>query len=235
MPVDPKKRQKKQERRAAKRKSKQQQLTKEKHAGLPERLSAAARYPILHSWVIEDYWTQGLGWACLSRALPNGSVAYAVFLVDRYCMGVKNAVADVASRFSYDSQIAGKMRAEYETRDLSPAAIRKLVEGAVEYARDLGLPPHPEYQKAKLIFGDIDSSECTDAFEFGKDGKPFFISGPNDSLKRCQQILKTLSEKCGTGASDFLMQISDSASIGPVPLDQAGRVIGGDKAIGSID
>src|SRR4051812_40540343 len=42
MPTDPRKRQKKQERRTAKRKARQHEVSKEKHAGLPERLTAAA-------------------------------------------------------------------------------------------------------------------------------------------------------------------------------------------------
>src|SRR5437016_3658326 len=110
MPTDPRKRQKKQERRTAQRKAKQHQLARAKHAGLPERLTAAADCPILHSWVTTDLRSEGLGWVCLSRVLPNGFVAFAVFLVDRYCLGVKNAMAEITSRFDYDSRIVRKMR-----------------------------------------------------------------------------------------------------------------------------
>ena len=37
------------------------------------------------------------------------------------------------------------------------------------YAAGLGLQPHPDYHKAKLLFGDIDPSACQDEFEFGKE------------------------------------------------------------------
>jgi hypothetical protein len=86
MAINPRKRQKQQERRAAKRQAKHQQMTREKRASLADRLTAAARYPILDSLVTTDLWKEGLGWVCLSRELPNGSIAYAVFLVDRYCL-----------------------------------------------------------------------------------------------------------------------------------------------------
>src|SRR5437016_2284010 len=98
MPVDPRKRQRKLEQRKTKRKLKQQQLSREKHTGLAERMGAAARYPILDSWATKDLWTEGLGWVCLSRELPNGSIGVGLFLVDRYCLGVKNALAEVMSR-----------------------------------------------------------------------------------------------------------------------------------------
>lgn len=208
MPSDPRKQQKKQERRTAKRKSKHQQLTREKNAGIAERLTAATRYPILHSWATTDIWTEGIGWVCLSRQLPNGAIAFAVFLVDRYCLGVKNALADVTSRYEYENRIVQKMHAQSTSKELTPAATRKFVESAVDYAASLGFSPHPDYHMAKAIFGSIDPSECTETFEFGKDGKPYFIGGPNDTSVRCRQIMRTLEEKCGPGGYHFLIPVS---------------------------
>jgi hypothetical protein len=215
MPIDPRKRQKQQERRAAKRHAKQQEVAKEKHLTLAEHLTAATRFPILHSWATADLWTEGLGWVCLSRQLPNSLVAYAVFLVDRYCLGVKNAIAGVRGRFTYDSEIVSKMRSDFTSKELHPAAVRKLVESAVQYARSLGLQPHPDYHKAKLIFGDIDAGQCTEEFEFGKDGKPFFVAGPRDNPERCRQILKALDQSCGQGGFDFLIPLTDPSKIFP--------------------
>lgn len=215
MAIDPKKRQKQQERRAAKRQAKHQQVTKEKRSSLAERLTAAARYPILHSLVTTDLWDEGLGWVCLSRELPNGSIAYAVFLVDRYCLGVKNAVADIVSRFTYDSNVVRKMRSQFRSKELQPADVRKLVESAVVYAQSLGLYPHADYQKAKLIFGDIDASQATEEIEFGKDGKPFFVGGPHDTPGICRRILKSLEEHCGAGGYDFLIPLTDPSKILP--------------------
>jgi hypothetical protein len=217
VPTDPRKRQKKQERRAARRKAKHHQLAREKQTGLADRLTAAARYPVLDSCATTDLWTQGLGWVCLSRELPNGHVAFAVFLVDRYCLGVKNAMADVVGRFEYDSQIVRKMRSHLSARDLSPADVRRLVEEAVAYARGLGLHPPPDYQKARHIFGDIDASQSAAQLEFGKDGKPFFVAGPNDTPERCRQILRTLEQACGPGGFHYQIPFPDAEGIFPEP------------------
>src|SRR4051812_29540405 len=59
MAADPRKRQKKLERRAAKRKEKKHLVVREQGAGMGERLTAATKYPVLHSWVTENFWTQG--------------------------------------------------------------------------------------------------------------------------------------------------------------------------------
>jgi hypothetical protein len=215
MAQDPRKRQKRLQKQAAKRKEKKHELIREKSAGIGERMTAATKYPVLDALVTEDFWTQGMGWVLLSRELPGRMVAVAVFLLDRYCLGVKNAMAQINSRSEYEREFLHKMNVTFSSRRMSPADVRKLVEEAVEYARDLGLPPHPDYQKARLLFGDIDAGQSTEVFEFGKDGKPFFVNGPNDTPERCRQIISTLTYSCGEGnfESMFILDPSQNLSL----------------------
>jgi hypothetical protein len=220
MAADPRKRQKKLERRAAKRKEKKHLIIREQTAGLGERLTAATAAPVLHTWISDTMWTKGLGQVLLSRQLANGYVAVAVFLVDRYCLGVKDAFAEILSRFQYDGKYVREMRHREPVKDATPAAARKLVEAAVAYAQDLGFPPHSDYHKAKLLFGDIDASTCTEEFEFGKDGKHFYISGPYDTPERSQQILSTLMRTRGPDQFDYLSSVDGSEMIAPTDFDE---------------
>ncbi len=218
MAADPRKRQKKLEQRAAKRKEKKHVQVREQSLGMSERLSVATQFPILNSWIGDDLWTQGMGTVHVSRELPRGMVAASVFLIDRYCLGVKDVFARILNRAEYDSTLVRKIKSKFATTDVSPAKARKLVEAAVEYASDLGFPPHPDYPVAKLIFGDIDAGECTEKFEFGKDGKPLFINGPNDTLERCLLIRKTLERTQGPGGFEFLIQVGPGGAIKPHEL-----------------
>lgn len=230
MPTDPRKRQKKLERRDAKRNTKRHEMARARHAGIAERIAAAVHYPVLHCWATMDLWHQGLGWVCLSRLLPNSSVAFAVFLVDRYCLGVKNAIVDITGRFTYDSRIVRQMQSKYRVKELRPADARKIVESAVAYAHGLGLHPHPDYQKAKRIFGAIDVAESTETLEFGKDGKPFFLAGPNDTPERCRNILRVLEHSCGVGEFHYMIPLADPRNDLPESLQRENpRVIGSDE------
>src|SRR5262245_10068756 len=181
MPADPKKRQKKLEKRAAKRKEKKHQVIRVQSAGLPAQLSAAARFPVLNCWIGNTLESQGLGPVLLSRVFPNGQVAVALFLVDRYCLGVKDAFGEVLSRADYDNKYLRKMASTSPSRSVSPAEARKFLEEAVAYAQGLGLAPHPDYARALLLFGDVNPADSDATFTFGKDRKPFFINGPNDT------------------------------------------------------
>ncbi|NUQ66162.1 MAG: hypothetical protein HUU20_27175 [Pirellulales bacterium] len=205
MAINPQKRQKKLEKRKAKQKSERRQLARRNEGGLPAKLKQAAAAPFLHCFTTDTLWSQGMGQVLVSRQLPGGQVAFGAFLVDRYCMGVKNAFANVVPRLRYQEGMYDKLAARDTLVPLEPASARKLVEGAVQYALDLGISPHPDYRVARLIFGDIEADASTEDFEFGKDGKPLFISGPNDGPARCQQILRTLENRCGHGGFHFMM------------------------------
>ncbi|HTU93418.1 MAG TPA: hypothetical protein VMF69_25285 [Gemmataceae bacterium] len=220
MSNDPRKRQKKLERRAAKRKEKKHVRVREQSAGLAERLSDASKYPVLHCWIGNSIAEQGIGWVVLSRVLADGSVAAVSFLVDSYCLGVKDVFAEILPRSDYESKYLRKMTADMPSRNTAPAEARKLLEEAVAYSRRLGLSPHPDYPKGMILFADIDAAGSDAHFEFGKDGKPFFISGPNDSLARCRQIVAILNKTCGPGQFDYLVAMSGSERMARYELSE---------------
>ena len=74
----------------------------------------------------------------LSRGLVGGQVAFAAFLVDRYCLGVKDAFCGFMAYAEYFEKLHERVAATGDMVTLKPAAARKLVEGAVEYAKNLG-------------------------------------------------------------------------------------------------
>jgi hypothetical protein len=211
MTSDPKKRQKKLEKKKARRKEKHHELAREKSLGMVARLQQAMTAPVLHCWVSGPLFDQGMGQVILSRLLPDGTVAVAVFLVDMYCLGIKNAFGRIMSRYEYDAKMRSP-RTLAESESLEPAAARKLVEGAVAYAHDIGFAPHPDYQKARILFGDINPNESAEEFEYGFQGKPHFIAGPHDNPARCKSILTTLERTCGQGNFHFTMPIPGGAA-----------------------
>ena len=106
---------------------------------------------------------------------------------------------------------------------LKPEAARKLVEGAVRYAADLGFSPHVDYRKAKAIFGDISAESCGEEFRYGKDGQPLFVNGPFDDQARCRHIIRTLTQRLGPDGFRCVLRISE--------LDDILRLTGGDEVL----
>ena len=208
MALDPRKRQKKLQRRKTKQKAKKKSTALQSFSPLAQRLVLAEKAPLLHCCAAQSVWDQGMGSVLVSRTRGT-EVAFGMFLLDMYCLGVKDAWFDVVTRSDYDFKIFEKAFSG-EHVDLSPECTRHLVEGAVHYASDLGFSPHRDYRQAKRVFGDIDASQCQQEFIYGKDGKPLFMSGPGDGAMRCQQILDTLEARCGPDGYHYVMRLSES-------------------------
>jgi len=148
--------------------------------------------PILHCFYSKIIWEAGIGFVLLSRTLPGGKVAFARFLIDMYCVGVKNVDQGIVSAAQYESDMISSILNEHEVEAMQPACARKLIEGSVAFAARYRLAPAAEYASAMRIFGTIDAAECTQEFVYGRNGKPVFIQGPYDSEQRTIEILEAI-------------------------------------------
>ena len=162
----------------------------------------AAQAPVQSCMVSEALFLNGIGWVTLARTLPAGQIGVSFFLVDVWCLGVKDAFFRLMPKSAFDEFMGAKVR-DQDLVDMEPPVARKLLHDAVDYAASIGLPPSDGYAAAEALFGDIVPADET--FEFGKDGKPFFVSGPNDSPSRIRRILDTLRKRLGPDGSDFLV------------------------------
>ncbi len=147
----------------------------------------------------------GMWYVVVSRALSTGEIAVGCFLMDTYCLGVKNTFIKVLSISAYNEMCEQITRHADYVYDKSPAYARKFIDDAVAYARNLGFAPGDDFSKTYTIVESIDSSECTENFTFGKDGKPFFMSGPNDTPLKSAIIMKTLEERCGADGFYYML------------------------------
>ena len=149
---------------------------------------------------------KGLGTVVVCRYKSNGSAEVGVFLVDVWCLGVKSAFF---TRFDSPADQEYKLNSFYrgDVPQPEPAANgRKLIEDAVTYAKSLGIAPSSDYKKGARVFGGIDVKEATRRYTFGKDGKPYYISGPDDDSDRIVRILRNR-----LGEHGFVAMIADEA------------------------
>jgi hypothetical protein len=124
-------------------------------------------------------------------------MAMAAFLLDVYCLGAKNAFYAELDQEKFRELVDGIKESAGPFVDTPPECARKLVEGAVAYAERLGFAPHEDYPPAQALFGDIDAGSCSTDYAFGKDGKPLFVAGPNDTPATIRKIMRTLTDTVG--------------------------------------
>jgi DNA-binding transcriptional regulator YbjK len=217
MALDEKRRQQKLAKKLANRKAKQAARKPLVSLGSQYTPAQAARFPVADCLVPTDLFQDGIGNVVLTRQLPNGELAVAVFLLDIYCLGVKDAFYRVVSTQEYTyyrQQLEGS-----SLEQVHPSCLRKLVKGAVQYARDIGLAPHADYAGAAQLFGNIEAAACPVRYTYGgRDGKPLYISGPNESPARSRKIVDTLKRKLGSEGFHFVAGIETGDGDAAVPV-----------------
>jgi len=51
----------------------------------------------------------------------------------------------------------------------------------------------------------VQAADCSTHFEYGREGKPFYVSGPHDTPAGIQTILDQLKRRVGEGNYDYLV------------------------------
>ena len=166
----------------------------------------ALNAPIHECLQPEEFFEIGIGNVIVTRRTAKNEFLMAAFLIDVFCLGIKNAFLDLMSESKYEIYI-NELSQRQTLTSIHPSCARKLVEGAETYARDLGFSPHKDYRSAKNIFQDIEKDACPRSFEFGKDGQPLYFSGPYDSPAFIKNVMKKLHDKCGPDGFDFMTQM----------------------------
>ncbi len=166
----------------------------------------ASQAPIYECKIPKRLFEIGIGNIVFSRQLASGKIGVAVFLLDVFCLGVKDAFYNVVDPGKY-AQIIERMADSELLESVHPACARKLIEGAVEYAQRFKLRPHPDYRASQKIFGNVDVTSCPDSFEYGRDGKPFYAAGPNDTTAKSRQVVSVLEKQCGSNGFHYMVGV----------------------------
>jgi len=170
----------------------------------------------------------GCGYVVICRFKADGRCEAGYFLLDVFCLGVKDGAFESFSDFrEFEESLLNPIFRDDEPVRMTPAAGRKLIEDAVAYARNLGFAPGPDYKKASRVLGGITTTECSEEFVFGNDGQPFYIQGPSESPARAEWIMQTLERRCGEGGFEYLLaEGMEDIDL----LDEEAEIGGGDRS-----
>jgi hypothetical protein len=172
------------------------------------RLRGAAKWTIVKALVAHELWDQGIGHAVIVRQEPERLLVVGFFLVDVYCLGVKDAFWRSGTSQDIEDMIA-HLETVQSLRATAPSCLAKIVKGAIDFAQSFGFPPHPDYRHASMLLDGIDPSTCPNQYTFGRNGKPFYIRGPYDSLEKATAISRRVQNAQG----HYVVALSGSDSL----------------------
>src|SRR5207245_3946444 len=166
-------------------------------ASLPARVLRAANAPIQHSFLTESVFDIGMGTLVLARGATPHHVALSSFLIDVFCLGIKDvmfeSVESEVFEMYMDATDAGSPMV-----CVDPGYARKLLRDLAAWSQSIGFAPHRDFAAVEWMFGDVSADASDAVFRFGRDGKPVYIPGPNDSAplirRRVEQLQKYLGD-----------------------------------------
>ncbi|MGH2843696.1 MAG: helix-turn-helix domain-containing protein [Solirubrobacteraceae bacterium] len=150
----------------------------------------------------------GSGIAVVMIATPDrrDRLRMCTFLVDTWCLGVKNAMGPKRMRTHEFDAIRRQCYAQWHSQGIAvPLELAQhLVLGAAEFAQDLGFEPHPDFKRARPALG---SWSGPSAITFGMNGTPHYINGPYDDPQR---VLATLERTVGRKGFHYTVSLGEA-------------------------
>ncbi|MDF5713714.1 MAG: DNA-binding response regulator [Rhizonema sp. NSF051] len=144
---------------------------------------------------------RGLGLVVIARVARYNQITLCSYLLDVWCLGVKDTMPPrTVDRIKF-REVVEELFSLFpgKPQEVSLEVAQGMIFSASEYSESLGFQPHKDFEKSRSHIGEWDR---TIRIECGRDGKPFYISGPHDNP---QKIIETLNKSRGEGNFDFMI------------------------------
>lgn len=155
----------------------------------------ARSLPIGKCFINENWKEAGNSTVIVSRNHSNGNFTYGLFLVDLFCLGVKESLY-YFNEYSKFNEMIDDIKQNEDLVEIDYPLAHNIIYGGVEYAASLGFKPHKSFDVSQyLLEEDDDRVELID-IEFGYNGQPAVFVGKE---KHPQNIIGTLERNVGKG------------------------------------
>jgi hypothetical protein len=174
----------------------QKRRTEILEASLPARVLRAADAPIQHCFLTESVFDTGMGTLVLARGATSLYTAFSAFLLDTFCLGIKDVTFESVESKVFDMYIDAT-DAGSPLVSVDPSYARKLLRDLAAWSQSIGFAPHRDFAAVERMFGEVSADACDEVFRFGRDGKPVYIPGPSDTAPVIRRRIEHLQKYLG--------------------------------------
>lgn len=156
-------------------------------------LTRARSLPVHQCYITEGWQESGNATIVVARRHTTGHFTIGTYLVDLYCLGVK----DTGYHFNVDKDALDEILETSQEFGVAMqpcgyAVAHNVIYGAIEFAEGYGFKPHKEFAVTKFILEEDDDRVEVIEYEFGMHGKPcVFVDAEHSQKAVIAQLEKT--------------------------------------------
>lgn len=168
----------------------------------------ARSLPIVECLITPDWKVLGFGNALVVRKHKTGNFTLGFYLVDCTCLGVK----DTFYQFNIGPNEYDEIKEHFDLyghvglQEIPYNELHNLIYGAVAYAEDLGIDPHPDFALTRYILEEDDDRIPMTEYEFGKNGMPLLVV---HSQLEASKYLPILNKSVGEGNYHYIIRADE--------------------------
>lgn len=194
---------------ATKKKKTKKSNTTPKHQTLtPERYirEQARLFPITECYITHDWHDTGMSSALVARQKTDGRFIIGCYLLDTFCLGVKNA----SFYIDYSREQLDALRTSlFDMEEISYNELHNIIYGTIAFAETAGVHPAKEFAVTQYILEDDTEDIPLIEYDFGHNGKHFLVVGINPNDRRYIDLLK---KRLGDDF-DYIIQLKDDDTV----------------------
>ncbi len=141
--------------------------------------------------LMETGWEErGLCCIVVSRQHPNGKITMGVFLVDNFCLGLKE------THYFFeipDEDYATRIGGDVAMKKVSYEEVHNFIYGAIAFAEEVGIKPAKSFELTQYILEEDTEDIPLIEYPYGKNGKYYLYADTlmelNTHLKHLQNVL----------------------------------------------
>lgn len=154
-----------------------------------------------------DWLESGMAHVIVTRLRPNGNLVMASFLVDTFCLGVKDAgYHENITPYDFEKYL-DNYKNGMGLEEISYNEAHNIIYGAMAFAEEGGIKPSKEFDPAGYILQEDTDDTPLIEYDFGKNGKHFLVVNPD---RKEMPYYHTLKKNLGDDF-EYIMPYGDDA------------------------
>lgn len=167
----------------------------------------ARNCPVYKCYLFQTAGDEGMVEVVVLRERPGGKYIMGAFLIDKFCLGVKDAMWNHSL---FPEEVGENIeRMEFglgPAKEITYDEAHCIIWGSIDFARKGGIEPHPDFGIAQYVIEPRDTEVKNYPVTFGHEGKHLLIEGP---FYREKQYIPTLRKHLGEDGFHYLLTLGD--------------------------